>query len=213
MRTLAFDLDDTLYKESDYVKSGLSHVARHFAPRLRTTESELGALFDHLFHSAGRDRIFDRALAALETAYDAVLIDAMVNCYRQQQPEIALYAGVDELLQQLRAAYRLVLVTDGLPLMQRNKVAALQLEHRFDEVIYCWEHNAPKPDSTGYRLAIGEGLRKAIIVGDHPINDGQPARELGVPFIRVMSERFADDAGGDVVVQSVVELPEVLGDV
>lgn len=210
-RTLAFDLDDTLYDERDYVRSGLAQVAAAFAERFDTAALDMQWLFDDLLAAGGREQIFDRALQHLGIAVEPALVAAMVECYRAQQPQLALFDGVETLLQTLQRDYRLVLVTDGLPLMQRNKVNGLGIADAFEHIVYCWEHDAPKPDSTGYRLAIGDGLAGAVIIGDNPVNDGQPARELGIPFIRVRGAgRFAQQPGGDVVVDSVTELEPVL---
>lgn len=214
MRTLAFDLDDTLYDERDYVRAGLAAVAAAFAPRWNIPVSQLQAFFDDHFQSHGREHIFDHALAAMGVAAAPATIEAMVACYRDQRPRLSSYPGVSALLEALAKDFRLVLVTDGLPTMQRNKVAGLGIGDKFEQIVYCWEHNAPKPDSTGYRLAIGDdALADAVIVGDHPVNDGEPASQLGVPFIRVRSTRFAQLAGGDIQIDTVTQLPEVLAHV
>lgn len=212
--TLAFDLDDTLYDERQYLRSGLAWVAGEFASPLGVSEAVLVSLFETLLAEGGREKIFDRALAALGLRADVDLIQSMVTHYRNQHPNISLYPGVQSLLETLRVRYRLVLVTDGLPSMQRSKVAALKLESAFERILYCWEHDAPKPDASGYRLAIGEpALDSAIIIGDNPGHDGVPAKALGIPFVRIRSSRFADVPGGDLVLDSVTELPGVLSQV
>lgn len=214
MRTLAFDLDDTLYDESDYVLAGLATVAESFAPRWDVPVAQLQAFFEEYFLQQGREHIFDHALEALAVPVESATIDAMVACYRAQCPQLATYQGVSAVLDLLAKDFRLVLVTDGLPTMQRNKVEGLGIANHFEQIVYCWEHDAAKPDSTGYRLAIGEEtLADAVIIGDHPINDGEPARQLGLPFIRVRSKRFAHLPGGDIQIDAVTQLPEVLAHV
>ena len=213
-KTLAFDLDDTLYDEADYVRSGLSLVADEFAGELSCSVESLQNLFAQLLHNGGRERIFNRALESLGHRYRQEQIEQMVACYRSQKPQLRLYPGVRSMLAELAQCYRLVLVTDGLPTMQRAKVEGLDISSQFERIIYCWEHDAPKPSAQGYRLAIGDAnLSQAAIVGDNPVNDGEPAKALGIPFVRVDSGRFAGTQGGDYLLNSVTELPEVLADV
>ena len=210
-RTLAFDLDDTLYDESDYVHSGIATVAQAFAGEFGQSVAALQGLFTQLLVEGGREHLFNRALSQLGIEPSTAIIERMVGCYRAQQPSLNTYPGVPAMLEQLAQDYRLVLVTDGLPLMQRNKVAGLGIGQYFERIIYCWEHDAPKPDAAGFRLAIGEGaMHGAMVIGDHPVNDGEPARVLALPFVRIQSARFRERPGGDIVLQSVTELPGVL---
>lgn len=214
MRTLAFDLDDTLYDELHYVEAGFRTVAQAFASELGVTANQLEQDFLQHLREHGRQRVFDDTLAKHGVVADPALIARMVECYRHQQPSLSLYPGVRGMLERLALDFRLVLVTDGLPLMQKNKVQGLGVADCFERIVYCWEHDTPKPDSRGYVLAIGEtDADGAVIVGDHPVNDGEPARVLGLPFVRVKSRRFAELPGGDIVIASVTELPGVLNDV
>ena len=71
IRGIVFDIDDTLYLERDYVRSGFAHVAREVG----RTDDEAGRLHDWLiraFESGVRGDTFDRLRAAhprLESAY------------------------------------------------------------------------------------------------------------------------------------------------
>jgi putative hydrolase of the HAD superfamily len=214
IKAILLDLDDTLYDERDYVLSGFRAVAAEVARRFpqvaegRFLEAMVGELDAH-----GRGKVFDRALARAELPAD--LVPELVQLYREHTPRISLWPGVAEALAELRRDHRLAVVTDGLGLMQRRKVAALGVEPLVDEVLYCWEHDSPKPDPAPYAEALrrlGAGPEEAVVIGDNPGHDMAAARALGCRSIRVLSRRFAAvaDPPADAAVARFVDVPDAL---
>jgi putative hydrolase of the HAD superfamily len=191
---LLIDLDDTLYDESDYVRSGFRAVSPAIA---RMSGFDSGSVSDWMverFEHHGREAVFDHALEHFGVGPDPELVRRLMTVYRSHRPDIHLYPGVADVLRWLAETHTLALVTDGLPLMQRRKVEALELEDLFPARVYCWELGAPKPALDGYR----EALRRlpdsgpALVIGDNPAHDMAAARELGLPCMRVRQGRFAN---------------------
>jgi putative hydrolase of the HAD superfamily len=204
---LILDLDDTLYDERDYVLSGFRAVASRFPQADRLFAAMVAELDAH-----GRGRVFDVALAEAGITAD---VGELVEAYRQHEPKIALWPGVAEALAELRRDHRLAVVTDGLGIMQRRKVAALGVEPLVDAVLYCWEHDSPKPDPAPYAEALrrlGAKPEEAVVIGDNPRHDMAAARALGCRSIRVLTGRFAGETGApaDATVAGFVEVPGVL---
>ena len=194
-RALLLDLDDTLYEELSYVRSGFRAVARHLARRLEgADERELFRSMMATLQSQGRGSVFDSILSARGVPADRSTIDHLVRLYRRHPPEIALDAGVLPALRYLSSRFLLAVVTDGDPMMQTRKVAALNLGSLVPVIVYCWDHAAPKPDPGGFALALerlGVGADQALIVGDDPRHDLPAAAALGVPMVRVRRGRHA----------------------
>lgn len=89
MKTVVFDLDDTLFPERDYVLSGFRAVGAWVAEVCFVNGfSETAA---QLFAEGCRGRIFDEALIALGLRPDQLLIDSLVTCYRNHSPDICLF--------------------------------------------------------------------------------------------------------------------------
>jgi putative hydrolase of the HAD superfamily len=191
---LLIDLDDTLYGESDYVRSGLRAVSPTIARLSGADPKSVREWMLARFERHGREAVFDHALDHFGVGPDPELVGELVAEYRSHRPDIRLYPGVAGVLRRLAETHTLALVTDGLPLMQRRKVEALELEDLFPARVYCWELGAPKPAPDGYREALMRlpGSGPALVIGDNPHHDMAAARELGLPCLRLRQGRFAD---------------------
>lgn len=176
-----FDLDDTLYSEKDYVRSGYRAVARVFT---QVTDME--------------QRLWDAFQNGLQ-AIDAVLEqegiltpeykEKALQTYRRHLPEVEVYPGVHQLLLRLGKSKRLGLITDGRPEGQRAKLQALAIENLFDEIIVTDELGGPvcrKPNEAAFRLmqqAMGVPFEKMVYVGDNAKKDFIAPEKLGMQTI------------------------------
>jgi putative hydrolase of the HAD superfamily len=220
VKALLFDLDDTLYAESDFVTSGFYAVARHPGVRPRIAHRRAFELMTGVFASKGRRRVLP---ALRKRLLDPTLsLQELVRAYREHSPRIRLLPGYGTLLRGLRRHYSLGLITDGLPAVQRRKVAALGLEALFDRIIYTWEHGREreKPNPYAFHLMLRELDVKAaevLYVGDNARKDGVGAHRAGIAFVHVRS--FVDATvphtglGGRASpfhVESLHQLPDLL---
>ena len=123
---VAFDLDDTLYPEWEFVHSGFMAVAQHLAD-LGVIDAE--SFFNTaagLFAAGARGTIFDLALERLAVVFPAARIEELVRVYREHPPQIRPFAGSPELLKLLKAkGVILALISDGPWETQQNKLRAL----------------------------------------------------------------------------------------
>lgn len=133
-RAVVFDLDDTLYPERQYAFSGFAAVAVAFADRLGDSAAAAAAM-RRLFDTPDRPRVFNALLAARGMGGNQALAAAMVETYRRHRPTIALHPDADNVLAQLRGQYCLGIISDGPAHQQEQKVLALGLRTRVDEII------------------------------------------------------------------------------
>ncbi len=117
IEAVIFDLDDTLYSERDYVKSGYHVIADAFA--------EIPTIFDELWEE------FKRNEPAIDVVFERHNIlsrkDEALRIYRYQKPNISLYPGVREMLDRIARTKKLGIITDGRPEGQHAKLEALGL--------------------------------------------------------------------------------------
>lgn len=185
---VVFDLDDTLYLECDYVRSGFRAVGQWCAEwlGLEGIQEQAQALFDQ----GRRGDIFDSVLDRLGSGRDAETVSKMVRIYREHVPHIKLLPDAVECLARLRGRVCLGLLTDGNPLSQWAKIDALGLRGRFDTTIVTgeWGIEFFKPHVRGYQFleSQSEACRgRFVYVADNPMKDFFAPRMLGWNAIRV----------------------------
>lgn len=144
LKAVVFDMDDTLYSEKEYVRSGYRQIAKLF-PQVENAEQKLWKFFEE------KKAAIDEFLKS-EGVYSDEIKARCLNVYRCQEPEIHLYPGVKQMLQELKKEYRLGLITDGRPEGQRAKIKALQLDEVIDEIIVTdelggIEYRKPNPEA------------------------------------------------------------------
>jgi putative hydrolase of the HAD superfamily len=193
---VCFDLDDTLYPQASWLAGAWEAVAdaatRTGIDRVRL----LDALQAVSAQGSDAGRIIDRALERLG-ATDAS-IEALVAAFRSHAPaHLEPYPGVRDALAALRASVPLGLVSDGDPLIQQAKLAALGLAPCFSVVVWSDEYGREhrKPDPLPFRLAVeqlGVAAAEVVYVGDRPAKDVAGAVAAGLQAIRVRTGEWAD---------------------
>lgn len=182
LKAIIFDLDDTLYGEKKYVRSGY-HAVAGVLPQVEDCEGKLWRAFEE-----GKSA-FDEVLKN-EGIYTDELKQKCLQTYRFQQPDIQLYDGVLDMLVQLRAAgYKLGIITDGRPEGQRAKIEALGLDEYVHHVIITDELGGiecRKPNDTAFRMMkekLDIEYSEMCYVGDNNKKDFVAPEKLGMRCI------------------------------
>lgn len=190
---VAFDLDDTLILEEEYVRSGFRAVDAWLRKRCGVR-----GLFEvaHGLHEAGvRGQVFDLALAELGHRPDPTLVARMVRIYREHTPDIRLLPDARVCLHRLRrTGTPLALVTDGPRTAQRQKLNALLLAPFFQEIVISDQlgKGRSKPHVAPFMAvmnAFPSEEARFVYVGDNPVKDFATPRALGWTTVRVRRER------------------------
>lgn len=191
-----FDLDDTLYSEKQYIRSGYKAVAKllgdeALADRLWTYFENGKPAIDELLNELG-------CIGRKEECLEA---------YRKQMPEITLYDGVVCMIEDLKAkGIKVGIITDGRPEGQRNKIKALGLESLVDDIIITDELGGPqfrKPCDIAFRITQrrwGLPFEQMVYVGDNAEKDFQAPKQLGMRsvFFRNIDGIYFDNSKNDV---------------
>jgi len=223
LRAVIFDLDDTLYEERQFFRSGFAAVAAHLEQRGISPAGRAAELLDNFHHTEGRQQVFQKLAARLGFPEDWV--PELVEVFHSHRPIIELAADARELLPRLRAAHHLRLgcVTDGWLAVQRRKVEALGVEPLLNALVISdelgrdfWKPH-PKPFHTCCaRLGVEPG--EAVFVGDNPERDMVGARRAGLASIRIRrpgsyfeaTEFDGPEAHPDFEIRQLTELDSLL---
>lgn len=183
IKGVIFDLDDTLYSEKEYMRSGYKAVSDFlgggYEEKLWEYFETKRLAIDELLKEIGNLKIKDDILAI----------------YRSHKPEIHFYEGVKELLEELRKkGIKIGIITDGRPEGQRNKIEALELEELVDDIIITDELGGVqfrKPCDIAFRILQNRWRHPAseiVYVADNPVKDFQASRQLGMKSVWLRNE-------------------------
>lgn len=189
IRGVVFDMDDTLYLERDYVKSGFRAVAEHVRSVVdKTTAFEV---MWNMFESGVRGDTFDRLFSAHPELAETYTTKELVAVYRGHAPAIKVIPAMRALMETLRArGVALGLLSDGPLASQQAKADALNVADLVDHVVLTdalgREHW--KPDPAGFELLARKmncSHNSLVYVGDNPVKDFVAPKQLGWMAVRL----------------------------
>ena len=217
---VAFDLDDTLYPEETFVRSGFRAVARALHERWGIPEDEALETMWRSLERHGRGRQFDDVVEAFGL-HGRQSVARLVSIYRHHPPSISLPPESRTALEELLPR-PLYVVTDGHKVVQHNKIEALGLSpflrHAYITHRYGVHHR--KPSVHVFELLMRRERCRAddiVYVGDDPSKDFVGLRPLGVHTIRVRTGRHSGvvvppDEDAERTIDSIAEVPAIVAE-
>lgn len=120
-KVVVFDLEDTLYHEIDFLKSGYHAVADYL-----TKTVGIHDLYAEMIeaYQAGEKDVFQKILDNHNLPIDK---SKLLDVYRYHLPQIHLDEMAKSVLDRLKSKCHLALITDGRPRTKRNIINALGL--------------------------------------------------------------------------------------
>lgn len=136
---VVFDLDDTLYKEVEFLKSAYLHISKLLLPFTGVD------IYDFMFDLYVKgENTFDIVKEKFSFPYT---IKEIVAEYRNHLPTLTLQEQTKELLGKIKTTVcKVGLLTDGRSITQRNKIEALGIAAFFDDIRISEETGYQKPD-------------------------------------------------------------------
>ena len=168
---ICFDLDDTLYKEIDFLKSAYKEIA------ISVGHPEAAEQMLDWYYA--KENAFEKLI---ETYGLSTTVTDCLKIYRNHFPDISLDDGVKEYLVGLKEDdAKLGLISDGRSVTQRNKIKALGLEGLFDVEIISEEFGSEKPDIKNFQVVMDKfpERQRFIYLGDNTIKDFIAPNQLG----------------------------------
>lgn len=145
-KVVVFDLDDTLYKEIDYLKSAYKEIARWLE-----AEYGLAGVYEFMISSYLRQ---ENVFQSVNRTYGLeISLEEYLHKYRYHLPTLSLSDDVKGLLTHL-AQYKVTMgiLTDGRTVTQLNKIKALGLNRYilWENCVISEQIGYSKPSEEGY---------------------------------------------------------------
>lgn len=173
---VVFDLDDTLYDEIDFLRSGFQFIVQKYC-KLNAQQAYSNLV---KWYSAKLDA-FSLLIEHYKLDNYGVTKGVLLADYRFHQPVIQLRDKASDFITELKNfGVKLALITDGRSLTQRNKLNALGLNSVFDEIIISEEINSEKPSVLNYKLVMDKlPANNYYYIGDNLAKDFISPNNLG----------------------------------
>jgi putative hydrolase of the HAD superfamily len=219
---IAFDMDDTLYDEIDYYKSGFVVVACQIAGDFGLKDKIVFEALWEIFSSGNHKTVFNAAAEKLGVVFNADYIAKLVKVFRNHKPDINLSSESRAVLENLKTRYKLGLVTDGYLPAQEFKVKALGLEKFFNCIIYTEKLGSEhwKPSPKGFEKLLAElsfTPNQCVYVGDNLKKDFLAPNQMGFKTIRIvrakrlhLGQALLPQAQPHYEIDSITKLPDLL---
>lgn len=187
IKSYIFDLDDTLYSEIDFVKSGLRYVANEIC------KANSSLIYDELFEiwQSDKRKVFDIFLSRRPNKLN-VSLNELVNLYKTHLPRISTSPGVLRTLERIsRQKHNIGIITDGTLATQQNKFSSLNIEKYVKKIIFTDELGKNKfyykPHQMSYQIMenVFSDSSSFAYIGDNPNKDFLAPKKLGWTTFRI----------------------------
>lgn len=225
IRTITFDLDDTLWEIHPVIKRAeqrlYAWLGEHY-PRITDMYEleDIRAIREQVVNEVpdqAHDLTFLRrvVLERIGTAagYDTDFIDAAFDVFDEVRNDVDIFPGVIPALESLREHYVLIAVTNG-----NANLDKIGIRYLFHDVVTAVTAGAAKPARKIFDAAVlagGANARQTLHVGDHPEFDVNGARDAGLKtaWVNRGGEQWPGESEvPDVEVAEVGELVSLLVD-
>ncbi len=160
---IVFDLDDTLYNEVDFVRSGFKEISSYLGDDL---------YYDfmwNLFLEEGSGKIFNKLIEKFKIKED---IAKLLEIYRFHIPDIKLSEESIRLLE-FAKNYKTALITDGHYITQKNKFLTLGLGKFIEYSVFTDFYHTSKFEEKPFIMVMKyfKNEDKFIYIADNPKKD------------------------------------------
>ena len=164
---IVFDLDDTLYKEIDFLKSAYIYINNYIKSKYNIDLSL------HIQECVDNRIIFYDFIQSRLNQNQSFPIEKYLELYRYHYPSINLSNDASDFLNKISNQNTdFSIITDGRSISQNNKIKALGLSHLVKNVIISEETGYEKPHLNNFKII--ERIypdKKLLYIGDNTSKD------------------------------------------
>jgi HAD superfamily hydrolase (TIGR01549 family) len=207
IKTVFFDLDDTLYDHSGTVDITLANLKDRLPSIRELQDDEIRNVYHDLLEKYHRlfidgvlpfDEVHRQRWVAMLDHWQIRDVDAEELRIFWRQHYLAnqqLVSGAVDLLTALRnLGLTIGIVTNNSVDEQVGKIRSLNIEHLIDHLVISKEVGFGKPDERIYSVALdrsGMKADEAVMVGDHWLNDILSPSRVGIRGVWLNRKRSA----------------------
>ena len=170
---VVFDLDDTLYKEQDFVISAYDHI-------ISFINKEYNYDFSHLIETSINENynLYENIIKERNINFT---LEKFLELYRYHYPKINLDDETSSTILKLKKSnVKISIITDGRSVTQRNKISSLGILNELSMILISEETGYEKPDKHNFILMQNFFPDDNFVyVGDNTTKDFIAPNQLG----------------------------------
>lgn len=229
VKNILFDLDDTLFDFQTAERIALSKTLTDLG-----IEPEEAILQRYSVLNQAQWKRLEQGELTLEqvktTRYQLLFEELGVDCCpKDATARYEKYLGMGhyyiegapELLETLWGRYRMYLVSNGTPAVQRSRLKSAGIGRYFEEIFISQEIGHKKPDRSFFEYCFAHAPKmrpeESVIVGDSLTSDILGGKNAGIKTVwfhpgetQVNAVKTGSDIIPDYTIRSLDELPELL---
>lgn len=181
-----FDLDDTLYREIDFLRKAYARISNLASATCESSAETIYTWMENEFSERGRDLLFQKLCRKFSIPEPEIQEWLKVLRSLEIREGLRLKNWVAPFIDEHDG--RFAVVTNGNVAQQRNKISLLRLNYLFPDLpIYYAALTKPKPHSNSFRIISRDfnvSPENVVMVGDSDV-DEKYAQECGIHFVSV----------------------------
>lgn len=216
VKAVVFDLDGTLLdrdasvqvfinNQYDRLSKYLSHIPKEIYTERFVELDNHGYVWKDIVYSQLVEELNITSLTA-----DDLLDDYLLEFRNHCIPFSNLVEMLDDLKNQ---GIRLGMITNGFGHFQLHNIQALGIEHYFEVILISEWEGMKKPNPEIFTRALSKLQVKpeeSMFIGDHPVNDVEAARNVGMIGVWKRDSAAWDESTADYTIDELLEVPLIV---
>ncbi|WP_130859472.1 HAD family hydrolase [Gracilibacillus phocaeensis] len=215
LKTVIFDLDGTLLNRDASVQQFIGNQYDRWKDVLGFIPKEHYISRFIELDARGyvwKDKVYQQMVKEFhisEPSWERLLQDYIAEFHHRCIP----FPHLIHTLESLKAhKIRLGMITNGKGSFQMNNIRALGIEHFFDTILVSEWEGMKKPDPDIFKKTLSQlqvSAEESMYVGDHPENDVQAARDIGMFGVWKKDAQWSQ-VEADFIIEDLQELPFII---
>lgn len=205
-----YDLDNTIYRESDYLYEIIKIFSNLF--NLNINQDISSYFIEENLNRRQKDLLSNLYNLCYKRQISNHEHEILFKIYSSAKVRINIFYKMSDVLKLSKKYGYNILCTNGKRLVQENKIKLLGIEKFFDRIIILEDFFKQKPNPAEIKKRINKIEHRGIIViGDDPLTDVLLAKNMGAISIRIKRGFYKKElCNADYEVDNIFRLKYIL---